>query len=146
MYKRIIEHASNEEIKCMLEMFMERLKERDMEMYDIAEEMMYEKVYGCHFTNWLLDMVCNLMVNEDGTTGKHWSLEETTQLAKTHGLKFVDFNEYDFNYVMNMMYSDYYSILGNEIDKYYKMSVKFLEDVDAPKGKAYRYHKAMLVN
>lgn len=44
---------------------------------------------------------------------------------------------------MNMMYSDYRSVVGNDADMYYKLSKAFLEDPDAPEGKAFLYYKAM---
>lgn len=44
---------------------------------------------------------------------------------------------------MNMLYSDYYGSVPDNVDTYFKMAKAFLEDKDAPEGKAFRYYKAM---
>lgn len=46
-------------------------------------------------------------------------------------------------YVMNMIYSDYYGTVPNDISIYAKMSQKFLNDKDAKQGKALNYWLAM---
>lgn len=80
------------------------------------------------------------MVNEDGTKGGHWTVEQTTNVARGMNIPFESFNEYDWNYVMNMMYSDYYGAVSNDVSVYAKMARKFLEDKDAKDGKAFRYY------
>ena len=104
---------------------------------------LYKEVYGCHFTKWLLEKALKDMVNEDGTMGGHWTVEQTTMVARSNGIDFKDFNEYDWNYVMNMIYSDYYGSVPNETSVYVKMARKFLEDKDAEYGKALKYYLAM---
>ena len=44
---------------------------------------------------------------------------------------------------MNMIYSDYYGIISDDIKEYVKFAKRFIEDVDAPKGKAFIYYEAM---
>lgn len=83
------------------------------------------------------------MRNEDGTIGGHWKVADTTMVARNNGISFDHFNEYDWNYVMNMIYSDYYGSVPNETNVYVKMARKFLEDKDAEEGKALRYYLAM---
>ena len=83
------------------------------------------------------------MVNEDGTKGIHWSLADTTSVAKSNGIVFEKFNEYDWCYVLNMIYSDYYGSVSNDISTYVRMASSFLNDKDAPKGKALKYYLAM---
>lgn len=83
------------------------------------------------------------MINEDGTTGPHWSIEQTNTVARQNGVQFSNFNEYDWNYVMNMIYSDYYGAVPNDMSTYVKLSKKFLDDKDAPEGKALHYYLTM---
>lgn len=78
-----------------------------------------------------------------GTSGGHWALEQTTAVAKSNEIEFKSFNEYDWRYVMNMIYSDYYGSVQNDVDVYAKTSKKFLQDKDSKDGKAYRYWLAM---
>lgn len=60
-----------------------------------------------------------------------------------YGISFRDFNEYDWNYAMNMIYSDYCEVLGDNVTSYVRMAHKFLNDKDAPDGKALRYAMCM---
>lgn len=115
----------------------------DEETYDEIEMIMYKDVYGCHFNKWLLEKATQEMVNEDGTKGGHWNLEQTTMVARSNGIEFKHFNEYDWNYVMNMVYSDYYGAVPNETASYVKIARRFLEDKDAEQGKALKYYIAM---
>ena len=79
------------------------------------------------------------MINEDGTIGAHWTLEQTNNVAKQYGVTFNHYNEYDWNYVMNMIYSDYYKVIPNDIQSYIKFAKAFLYDKDA-KDKAFKYY------
>ena len=60
-----------------------------------------------------------------------------------YGISFDKFNKYDWNYVMNMIYSDYYGAIGNNTESYVKVAKKFTMDKDAPEGKALKYYIAM---
>ena len=80
------------------------------------------------------------MQNADGTTGSHWTLEQTQDVAKQRNIT-CDTN--DFWAVMNMMYSDYCQVAKRQsVDTpgfYAHMAKAFLEDADAADGKAYLY-------
>lgn len=81
--------------------------------------------------------------NANGTKGPHWSVADITSYAKSRGLTYANFNEYDFSYVLNLMFSDYYGTVSDSVDTYFKLAKAFLEDKDAPVGKAFLYYKAM---
>lgn len=143
MHKEILKSASVEQLKNFIDKSFLELRLKDYEMYEELEEELYREVYGCHFNEWLLQKALSKMVNEDGSFGGHWTLEQTTSVAKNNGVEFDHFNEYDWCYVMNMLYSDYYGSIPNETSVYLKMAKKFLDDKDAKDGKAYRYWLAM---
>jgi len=143
MHRRILEDATLEQLKDFTIYSIDMVKRIDEEVYEDVETCLYKMVYGCHFTKWLLEKALDKMINEDGTKGKHWSVEETNAVAKQYGVEFTHINEYDWNYVMNMMYSDYYDSVPNDISTYVKLSKKFLFDKDAPEGKAFKYYMAM---
>ena len=88
---------------------------------------------------WLLNMQ-----NEDGTTGPHWSLEETNAYRP------AEISEYCWECAMNMMYSDYYSVAiaynVNIPEFYADMARAFLFDKDAksPKDKISAYYNAIV--
>lgn len=108
---------------------------------DLKKDL-YIEIYGCHFNEWLLNKATSELVNEDGTTGPHWTLEQTNNAARQYDISFTDFNEYDWNYAMNTIYSDYYGAISNEVTNYIKLAKKFIMDKDAPKGKAFHYYMA----
>ena len=143
MHKYLIKEANESQLREFIEDAMSMLKETNPETYDTLEMHLYKKIYGCHFCDWLLDKATKNMVNEDGTTGPHWNLNQTTQVAKQSGVNFTNFNEYDWNYVMNMIYSDYYGSVPNDASTYVRMSLKFLDDKDAKEGKALKYYLSM---
>ncbi len=140
MHKKILEEATHEQLKHFIDRTFMELKESNYEMYEELEEELYEDIFGCHFNEWMLERATHKMHNEDGTIGAHWNVEQTTEVAKHEGISFETFNEYDWNYVMNMIYSDYYGAIPNELSYYTKMAKKFLMDKDGSKGKAYHYY------
>ncbi len=143
MHRKILEDATQEQLKYFLLDTFDELKKVDREMYEELEDDLYKEVYGCHFNKWLLEKALSNMKNEDGTTGGHWTVEQTNSVAKSNNIPFTNFNEYDWNYVMNTVFSDYYGAVPNDLSYYVSLSKKFLEDKDAPKGKAYHYYIAM---
>lgn len=144
MHRKIIEDATHEQLKDFAYKAFDMIKRvTDEDTYEDIEMILYKDVYGCHFTKWLLEKALCCMENEDGTKGGHWTVEQTTMVARNNGISFDHFNEYDWNYTMNMIYSDYYGSVPNETSNYVKLARKFLEDKDAEEGKALRYYLAM---
>ena len=138
MHKKILKDATDEQ-----DYEIEMIKETNHELYETLETYLYKKVYGPHFNEWLLEKATKSMLNEDDSVGAHWTVEQTNQVARNLGVTFERFNEYDFNYVMNMMYSDYYGAVSNDANTYAKMARKFLEDKDGYEGKAFCYYMKM---
>ncbi len=105
---------------------------------------LYRMVYGCHFNEWSLKEALSELENEDGSQGPHWTLEQTTSVAKERDIAFgKGFNEYDWCYAMNMVWSDYYKAVTDDVASYARLAKRFLEDRDAPPGKAFRYYVSM---
>ena len=69
----------------------------------------HERMYGPHFTEECAMKVVAKMENEDGTTGWHWTINDTTTVANQYGISFDPrkYNKYDWYVAMNMVYSDY---------------------------------------
>ena len=143
MHKKILKDLSEEQLKDFIDETILMVRETNQELYDKLELHLYKMAYGCHFNSWMLDKATSSMINEDGTTGPHWNINQTNSVAKSNGIIFDNFNEYDWNYVMNMLYSDYYGAVSNDTSVYVKLAKKFLDDKDAPKGKALHYYLAM---
>lgn len=66
------------------------------------------------------------MDNKDGTTGHHWTMEQTSAVVKQHGLE-VD--ECEWWVVMNMMYSDHWQEKRDDI-VYIGLAKDFVVDAD----------------
>ncbi len=84
------------------------------------------------------------MQNEDGTTGPHWSMEQTEQARKQRG---IDCDPLAFYVTMNMMYSDYCKaaekVNASSVDFYAYMARAFLDDKDAQPDKLERYYRCI---
>lgn len=79
------------------------------------------------------------MVNEDGTTGPHWGVDQTTAIAESMGMTWEKVSRPCWWITMNMMYSDYSSVAekyGVSIAEFYAdMARAFLMDKDGPGAK-----------
>lgn len=142
--KELIEKAlRHPKMTTVVMEMLDCIKRYDKEMYEDYENEIYFMLNGYHFNEMLLEKALISMENVDGSKGAHWSLSQTKDVMQRNRMSSDKFNEYDFNYVMNMMYSDYVNALGREDDNYIQLSKAFLMDPDAPDGKALRYYMAM---
>ena len=143
MHKTLISKASDAQIREFAIDALSMLKETHHDLYEELELHLYKEIYGKHFSDWLLEKAVKDMINEDGTYGPHWTVDQTKTVARNNGVMFKEYNEYDWNYVMNMLYSDYYGVIPDDSNSYAKFAKKFLQDKDAKEGKALCYYLAM---
>lgn len=140
------ELLKDSDIKALKEFVEDMLDELEEEMPKVYKKVvidLHKKLYGCCFSEILLEKALSNLSNNDNTKGKHYSLEQTNDLAKSYSITFDTFNQYDWCYVLNMIYSDYYGIIQNDTSMYVKLARAFLQDKDAPSGKALKYYLAM---
>lgn len=83
------------------------------------------------------------MKNEDGTTGPHWTMEQTESIQKKQG---IDCDPVKFWTALNATYSDLCNVFRkhniNNIGAYIDFATAFwLEDKDAVKDKLASYYK-----
>jgi len=143
MHTKMLEEATHEQLKSFLMDSFDELKRTMPELYEDMECELYEHIYGPHFTKWKYECAVGKLDNKDGTKGAHWQVQDVTNYAKSHGATYRNYNEYDLAYAMNMVYSDYYGVVADNVDTYYRIALAFIEDKDAPTGKAFLYYKAM---
>lgn len=93
-----------------------------------------EPEHRLHFDELLAKKAVSEMENVDGTTGEHWTLEDTTKIMEQNG---VHANKYDWYYLMNMLHSDYSNIWGDDVAQYVKFAKAYIEDPDAGEGKVF---------
>lgn len=109
----------------------------------------YEMEYGPHFNEEHAKKAVSKMINEDGTKGPHWSIEETTDLAKQHNVHIGDhINKYDWYVALNMIYSDFYKFIvsttGTNNSKHFVEMVKATyNDYKAKKEALAKYEEEM---
>lgn len=75
------------------------------------------------------------MENEDGSTGAHWSMEQTNELAANLGITWDEFSSWCWWVTVNMMWSDYYAVASHfgvaTPDFFAELARAFLCDKDA---------------
>jgi len=92
------------------------------------------------FTREMAEQWTRKLHNEDGSTGPHWTMEQTNQaMARIN----CNCDQVEFWAVMNALYSDYSKTAKkhnvNTVDFYADMAKAWLEDSDAVHGKASAY-------
>lgn len=110
-------------------------------MPEVYAETMYEEEYGCHIVdrNLYEQAVSLLEWSEDKGYGAKWDVDEILKASNIDFSK-KHYYEYDFAYVVNMLYSDYCNIF-TEQNYYLKMAKAYLEDPDymgKPDERAYK--------
>lgn len=143
MHTRMLEEATPSQLKSFLSDSFAELKRSMPELYEQMECELYDHIYGHHFTAWKYENAVAELENKDGTSGAHWTLKQIEDYVKARGLPLGTYNLFDLAYAMNMLYSDYFGVVQDSPEMYYKMAKAFLEDRDAPEGKAFLYYKAM---
>ena len=143
-YKDIVKKLSDTASKADMEKltdltseFLESIKEKIPEVEKLI--MKIDLMLNPMFTRETAEYAVSKMKNEDGSEGGHWDYDTTTSVMKSKG---YDFNPCDWYYVLNMVYSDYFS-KDQPDDYYFKLAYDFLKDKDAPVGKAKKYFLAM---
>ena len=75
------------------------------------------------------------MENADGSTGPHWTMDQTSAVADARGIPH-DIPRWAWGVAMNMMYSDYYDVAAefgvNRPEFYAALAKAFLMDKDGP--------------
>ena len=101
-----------------------------------AEKMIAECGTYADFTAEDAEKWSKKLVNDDGTTGPHWTIDQTTSVADANGVYFEHITRDDFWISMNMMYSDYSKVADkygvNTADFFADLTKAFLFDVDGP--------------
>lgn len=125
--------------KSLLDYFAD-LKQTDKQQYKKIMKDIYTDIHGQHFDMHLANKAVSKMENVDGTTGAHWTFDQINNIINQNNIKSHKYNNYDFYYVVNMLYSDYQTVLGNDINVYIKLTKAWLDDPDVGEGKAFRYY------
>lgn len=143
-YRALIRKAEKDNLVGFLTAEMETLEKTDPDMVGDLYRKLFRIVYGPHFSEDLYNDAVKCLRNADGTTGPKWTEAQITEYATDRGIQFgKNYNRFDFAYAMNMIYSDYFGVIPDETENYFRLAKAFIEDRDAPEGKAWKYYVAM---
>ena len=130
---KIVENGKDEDMEKLSEMLVEitcKMKELHYDKYEYYKMCLYELAYGKTISDEMREEIVERI-------GEHWTLAETETVRSKYGYSDILPNE--FNVVMNMAYSDYSDVFGDNLDLYAKFSKAFIKDDDAKEGKVYIY-------
>lgn len=111
------------------------------ETYSNVMSDIHIAVNGPYFDSESVMKAVSKLQNEDGTMGPKWTVQETTNAASSVGVSFDKYNMYDWHYALNSVYSDYCNVIGINQPVYFELAKAWINDKDAPVGKAYHYYK-----
>ena len=69
--------------------------------------------------------------------GIKWDLEQTRQIQEQYGIDNI--RAIDFYVVLNSAFNDYNNLFGDDIERYIKFTIDFINDEDAKQGKVFKY-------
>lgn len=110
--KHLMKEAATNKPDKLAELLMEEIKE-------VNANFMYELdvLVNGEYMDWCLaEEAVEDMLHDNGKTGERFSKDTTNSHAKRFG--FHEDEEADFYFVMNMMYSDYCLIVGEDENRY----------------------------
>ena len=131
--EKIVENNKQEDMEKLSDILSEiiyKLKEPHYDKYKHYKMCLYEMAYGKIISDEMREEIVEKI-------GEHWTLEETENVRNEYG--YTDILPNEFNVVMNMAYSDYSEVFGDELDLYAKFSKAFIMDDDAKEGKVFIY-------
>lgn len=128
----ILKKDEKEKLKIVVLEMVDFIKRKD-----ITEHQKFEKIlYTFAFAETITPNLAEKWVNQMRPKAK-WTREETDDFLKKKKLLL---NPNEFFVAMNLMYSDYNNVIGDDVDKYIIMAIDFLKDEDAVKNKLYNYY------
>lgn len=137
MLKELLDRADKHQLHKIAEVIEEHMDDDVMVMFEIDEA-----IYGPHMCEHVARHAVECMEHDNGGKGEKYPADITREHLRRHksDADKVQAMEWDFYYVMNMMYSDYVEVFGDDINTYSKLALKFIDDIDAPKDKVKRYY------
>lgn len=139
MMNEIIKKGNSSDMEYLGDVFANltyNLEDYNPIEYKNIEYKMYKMAYGDSLTEDMAKYWVSKMENKDGTTGEHWTLQQTNNVMSQYGIKA---NSYDWYAVMNMIYSDYFNPKFS-INEYVELAKDWIYDKDVGNGKTLKYY------
>lgn len=134
--QKIVDNGRIEDMKTLsdiLEDTMEELKKYDQDCFNEYMMELYKMAYG----NTLNKQMAEEIVHKMKPYGEKWSIEETQKIMQQYGINNV--KNADFYVVINSAYNDYRDLFQDDIEKYVRFTMNFIQDEDAKIDKVFTY-------
>ena len=122
-----------EALSDMLEDALEIIENYDKECYEKNLMELYKMAYGTKLSKELAEDIVHKM----RPYGERWNIEEVNNIQAQYNL--TNFRTVDFYIVINSAYNDFRDLFGDDIDKYIKYTINFIQDDDAKPDKVFLY-------
>lgn len=133
MAEELLECASKECLCSFIDWALGEMTSKDPRLAEEMEEKLYVMINGMHFNPWSYKKAISSF------SSVRWNMDDIREVMRDEGIASPKFNEYDFAYVMNMLYDDCSETIGDDSSRYAKMALGFLDGRNAREGKAWLY-------
>ena len=112
---------------------MEIIQKYDKDCYKKYEMELYKMAYGETLSRDMAEHIVKKM----RPYGMKWDLEQVRQVQDQYGIDNI--RTIDFFVVLNSAFNDYSNLFEDNIEKYIKFTIDFINDEDAKEGKVFKY-------
>lgn len=134
--QKIVDNGKVEDMEILsdiLEDTMEELEKYDKDCFDKYTMKLYKMAYGNVFNKKMAEEVVSKM----RPYGERWNIEESQRIMEQYDINMVRI--IDFYIVINSAYNDYKNLFEDDIEKYVRFTIDFIQDEDAKPDKVFTY-------
>jgi chaperonin cofactor prefoldin len=134
--QKIVDNGKVEDMKSLsdiLENTMEELEKYDEDCFDEYMMELYKMAYG----NTLNKEMAEDIVYKMKPYGEKWDIKEVQRIMEQYEIDNIRLA--DFYVVINSAYNDYRDLFQDDIEKYVRFTINFIEDEDAKMDKVFIY-------
>lgn len=135
--QKIVDNGKVEDMETLsdiLEDTMEELEKYDKDCFDKYLMKLYKMAYG----NVLNKEMAEEVVSKMRPYGERWDIEESQSIMEQYNINGVRI--IDFYIVINSAYNDYRDLFEDDIEKYVRFTMDFIQDEDAKIDKVFIYY------
>lgn len=139
--QKIVDNGKVEDMETLsdiLEDTMEELEKYDKDCFDKYTMKLYKMAYG----NVLNKEMAEEVVSKMRPYGERWDIEESQSIMEQYNINGVRI--IDFYIVINSAYNDYRNLFEDDIEKYVRFTMDFIQDEDAKMDKVFLYFTEIL--
>lgn len=134
--QKIVDNGKVEDMETLsdvLEDTMEELEKYDKDCYEQYMMELYKMAYG----NVLNKEMAEEIVYKMRPFGEKWPIQEVERIMEQYSID--DMRLVDFYIVINSAYNDYKDLFQDDIEKYIRFTMDFIQDEDAKMDKVFIY-------